>query len=414
MSTTSSNTDASPTQPPPTPEDKIMGNLYQRFPVVVERGQGARIWDIHNQEYIDCMGGYGVALVGYNNNRVNEAISQQISKIITVHSSLYNKTREGFLELLTKTTPKGLDHVHLNNSGAESVEAAIKFAKKFTGRKQMVAMKGAYHGKSLGALSLTFSPKYRKPFAPLIEGVSFSSFGNVDALRDAVTSETALVIIEPIQGESGIHVAPPGFLEEARRICDEYGALLVFDEIQAGLGRTGKMWASEHWNNTIPDILCLAKGLAGGVPIGATITTHDILSAISKGEHSSTFGGNPLSCAAGTATLQSLIEDNLVENAAKVGGILLDGLEELYKKHPMSIRAIRGKGLMIGVELKFEVRSILHDLIKRGILMLYSGRNILRLLPPLVLSDIQAANVLHALDLALTKEEEKRDAKVQR
>ncbi len=387
-------------------EDKFMGNLYQRFPITVERGEGAHVWDINGKEYIDCMGGYGVAIVGHRNRRVNSAITQQIDKIITVHSSLYNKTREEFLKTLIGLAPEGLTQVHLNNSGAEAVEAAMKFARKFTGRKGMVAMKGSYHGKSFGALSLTFNPKYRKPFEPLVQKVSFASFGDIESLNQAVDEDTACIILEPIQGESGIVVAPDGFLQKVRELCDRKGIVLIFDEIQAGLGRTGRLWACSHWN-TAPDILCLAKGIAGGVPMGATLVRPEILASMSKGEHSSTFGGNPISCAAGTAALKALTEDGLIENAEAMGRIFREGLEDLKKRHSM-IREIRGKGLMIGVEIKFEIRGILMALMEQGVLMLYSGRNILRILPPLVISGEDVAKVLHILDLVLTKEEEKR------
>ena len=388
-------------------EDQYMGSLYQRFPVTVERGDGARVWDVHGKEYIDCMGGYGVALVGHGNKRVSDAIKTQADKIITVHSSLYNETRRKFLEKLIGLAPEGLTQVHLNNSGAEAVEAAIKFARKFTGKKGMVAMKGSYHGKSFGALSITFNPKYRKSFAPLVEKVAFASFGDMDSLQDVVDEDTAFVILEPIQGESGINVAPDGFLQQVRKFCDERGILLIFDEIQAGLGRTGRMWACEHWD-TSPDILCLAKGIAGGVPMGATLVRPDILAAVSKGEHSSTFGGNPLSCAAGMAALESLTTDGLIQNSQEMGKILMEGLEKLKAKHPI-IREIRGMGLMIGVELKFEVRDILMNLINEGVLMLYSGRNILRLLPPLVISEDEIAKVLQRLDSVLDVEEKKRN-----
>ncbi|MFB5633362.1 MAG: aspartate aminotransferase family protein [Candidatus Nitrosomaritimum aestuariumsis] len=387
-------------------EDQFMGNLYQRFPVTVEKGKGAHVWDTDGKEYIDCMGGYGVALVGHQNDRVNKAIKEQVEKIITVHSSLYNKTREEFLKTLIGLAPKNLTQVHLNNSGAEAVEAAMKFARKFTGKKGMVAMKGSYHGKSFGALSLTFNPKYKKAFAPLVEKVSFASYGDIESLRSVIDEDTAFVILEPIQGESGIVVAPDGFLQEVRKMCDEKGILLIFDEIQAGLGRTGRLWACDHWN-TAPDIMCLAKGIAGGVPMGATLVRPDILASISKGEHSSTFGGNPLSCAAGVAALKAITEDGLIENSEKMGKIFREGLEKLKEKHAI-IREIRGKGLMIGVELKFEVRDILMNLIKEGVLMLYSGRNILRILPPLVITEEDITKVLQALDSVLTEEEKKR------
>ncbi len=384
-----------------------MGKLYQRFPVTLEKGEGTHVWDINGKEYIDCMGGYGVALVGYKNKRVNDAIKNQVDKIITVHSSLYNKTREEFLKKITELAPKGLTQVHLNNSGAEAIEAAIKFARKFTGKKGMVAMRGSYHGKTFGALSLTFNPKYKKAFKPLVEKVSFASFGDIESLREAIDDDVGFIILEPIQGESGINVAPDGFLQQVRELCDEKGILLIFDEIQAGLGRTGRLWACEHWE-TVPDILCLAKGIAGGVPMGATLVRPDILATMNKGEHSSTFGGNPLSCAAGIAALTAITEDGLIENADKMGKVFREGLEKLKEKHQI-IREIRGKGLMIGVELKFEVKDILMDLIDEGILMLYSGRNILRLLPPLVINQKDIEKVLETLDTVLTREEERRN-----
>ncbi len=388
-------------------EDEFMGNLYQRFPVTIEKGLGAHVWDVNGKEYIDCMGGYGVALVGHRNQRVVDAIKTQLDKIITVHSSLYNKTREEFLENLIKIAPSKLSQVHLNNSGAESVEAAIKFARKFTGKTGMIAMKGSYHGKSMGALSLTFNPKYRKSFQPLVEKTSFSTYGNIDELRSCVDQDTGFIIVEPIQGESGIIVPPDSFLQEVRKLCDEKNIVLIFDEIQSGFGRTGKMWASEHWD-TVPDIMCLAKGIAGGIPMGATIVRPDILACIQKGEHSSTFGGNPISCAAGTASIQALTQDGLVKNAENMGRIFIEKLEQLKNKHKI-IREVRGKGLMIGVEIKFEVKDILLEGIENGILLLYSGRNILRFLPPLVISEEDITKVINTLDMLLTNEEKRRN-----
>lgn len=388
-------------------EDDFLGSLYQRFPVTIEKGLGAKVWDINGKEYIDCMGGYGVALVGHCNPRVVAAIKSQVDKIITVHTSLYNKTREEFLEKLIRAAPKGLTNVHLGNSGAEAIEAAIKFARKYTGKSGMIAMNGSYHGKSMGALSITFNPKYRKSFMPLVDKVSFSPFGDIDTLRSKIDDETSFIIMEPIQGEGGINVAPDGFLQEVRKICDEKGILLIFDEIQSGLGRTGKMWACEHWD-TAPDIMCLAKGIAGGVPMSATLVKPEILAAMSKGEHSSTFGGNPLSCAAGIATIQALTEDGLVDKAARIGKIFREGLETLKEKHSI-IRQIRGKGMMIGIEMKFEVKEILFDGISEGVLLLYSGRNILRLLPPLVMTEQEVNKVLEVLDGLFVREAKRRN-----
>jgi acetylornithine/LysW-gamma-L-lysine aminotransferase len=237
--------------------------------------------------------------------------------------------------------------------------------------------------------------------------VSFSPFGNIESLRSTIDDDTAFIILEPIQGESGIHVAPDGFLQDVRKLCDENEILLIFDEIQSGLGRTGRMWASDHWN-TAPDILCIAKGIAGGVPMGVTMVRPDILNCISKGEHSSTFGGNPLSCAAGTATIQALTQDNLVQNADTMGKLFRDGLEKLKEKHNI-IREIRGKGLMIGIELKFEVKDILMEGIEKNLLLLYSGRNILRLLPPLVITKDDVTKSLETLDVLFTNEEKRKN-----
>ncbi len=390
-------------------EDSYTGNLYQKFPVTIQRGEGALVWDDSNREYIDLMGGYGVALVGHCNRRVVDAVREQAGRIITVHSSLYSKTRETFLDTLAGLAPAGLTGIHLNNSGAESIEAAIKFARKFTGKKGMVAMRGSYHGKSMGALSITFNPKYRKSFAPLLEKAAFARFGDAESLRESIDGDTGMVIVEPIQGESGIHVAPDGYLQEVREICDDRGILLVFDEVQAGLGRTGRLWAGSHWG-VVPDIMCTAKGLAGGVPMGATLARQEILSSISKGEHSSTFGGNPLSCAAGTAALTAITQDGLMDNARDTGSYIFSMLRQMQERHPV-IREIRGMGLMIGVELRFDVRDILHDLIERGVLMLYSGRSVLRMLPPLVISQDQAQAAMNHLEGALTSEEKRRNVR---
>lgn len=375
--------------------EESMGNLYQRFPVTIEKGRGARVWDDSGREYIDCMGSYGVAVVGHCNPRVTEAIREQAGRITAVHASTYSKARERFLDELARAAPAGLAGVHLNNSGAESVEAAVKFARRFTSKPGAVAMRGSYHGKSMGALSLTFNPKYRRPFEPLPGPVSFSPFGDSEALAEAVTDETGMVIIEPIQGESGIHVPPDGFLREARRICDERGALLVFDEIQSGLGRTGRMWACEH-DGVEPDIMCASKGLAAGVPLGATMVRRDVLDSMGRGEHSSTFGGNPIACAAGTAALESLRLDGLPANAERVGAVLRAGLEKLAGESAV-VREVRGRGLMLGAELKSDVRPVIEGCIKRGLLVLYSGRSVLRLLPPLVITEDEARRALEIL-----------------
>lgn len=390
-------------------EDNYLGNLYQRFPINISRGKGSLVWDVSGKEYIDCMGGYGVALIGHCNDRVVNAIKNQSEKLITCHMSIYNNTRLEFLEKMSKISPKKLSKVFFSNSGAESTESALKFSRKFTGKSGVIAMTGGYHGKTFGALSVTHNEKYRKSFQPLLEGVKFVPYGNPSKIEESLDNSIGTVIVEPIQGETGIIVPSDGTLQQIRKICDQNNLVLIFDEIQTGLGRTGRMWAGEHWSTT-PDIMCLAKGIAGGLPMGLTLCKPEILDSMKVGEHSSTFAGNPLSCSAGIATIESIIEENLVENAEKVGNIFKNGLFQLKESHRI-VRDVRGLGLMLALELRFDVKDVLFEGIKEGLLMLYSGRNIIRLLPPLVLDEVKVAKTLSIMDKLLTNEEERRDDK---
>lgn len=387
-------------------EDQYLGHIYQRFPVNIARGKGAKVWDTSDREYIDCMGGYGVAIVGHCNDRVVHAIRTQVEKLIVCHMSLYNDTRLKFLRKLSTVIPAGLDKIFFSNSGAEAVEAALKFSRKFTGKAGVIAMNGAYHGKTFGALSVTHNEKYRKSFQPLLQGVKFVPYADPSKVEDAIDETIGTVIVEPIQGETGIIVPPDNVIKSIRKICDQHKLVLVFDEIQSGLGRTGKMWAGQHWN-TVPDVMCLAKGIAGGVPMGLTVAKNEIIECIKTGEHSSTFSGNPLACAAGYATLEALTEDKLVENAEKTGRYFKENLLMLKERHRI-IREIRGLGMMLGVELRFDVKDILLDAMQRGLLMLYSGKNIVRLLPPLVMDEQTVSRAIHIIDLVLSEEEKRR------
>ncbi len=386
-------------------EDQNISNLYQTFPVRIERGKGTRVWDTSGREYIDCMGGYGVALVGHCNPRVVEAIKLQAEKLIVCHMSFYNDTREDFLRRMAAVAPQGLNKIFFSNSGAEAVEAALKFSRRYTGKPGIISMNGGYHGKTFGALSVTYSEKYRKSFMPLLEGVKFLPY-NAN-IEEVIDDSTGTVILEPIQGETGIILPPPGLLQNIREICTKHGIVLIFDEIQSGLGRTGKMWAGAHWQ-TLPDIMCLAKGAAGGIPIGLTLSKSEIVEALRIGEHSSTFGGNPLACAAGAATVVALTEDRLVENAANVGGYFKDGLLKLKEKHRI-VRDVRGLGMMLALELRFDVRNLLLDGIQHGLLLLYSGKNIIRLLPPLVMDKGTICAALEIMDELLSEEEKRRN-----
>src|SRR5919202_3334314 len=390
-------------------EDQYLATLYQRFPVNIARGKGSRLWYTSDKEYIDCMGGYGVALVGHCNDRVVSAIKRQAETLITAHMSLYNDTRLKFMQKILSVAPPTLEKIFFTNSGAESVEAALKFARKYTGKHGIIAMSGAYHGKTFGALSVTYSEKYRKSFMPLLENVKFVPYNDPSRLEEMIDDNTGTVILEPIQGETGIIVPRDGLIQEIRQICNKYNLVLIFDEIQTGLGRTGKMWAGENWD-TVPDIVCIAKGIAGGVPMGLTLTKPEIMQTMTIGDHSSTFAGNPLACAAATATLDVILEDKLIDNALRTGKYFKDGLITLGDKHKI-IRDVRGLGMMLGVELRFDVKDILFEGIKNGLLMLYSGRNIIRLLPPLVMDEKLVSETLKIMDRLLTNEEKRRNVK---
>jgi acetylornithine/LysW-gamma-L-lysine aminotransferase len=388
-------------------EDRYLATLYQRFPINIARGKGATVWDNAGKEYIDCMGGYGVALVGHCNDRVVDAIKRQAELLITAHMSTYNDTRLRFMEKIASVAPPSLNKIFFANSGAESVEAALKFARKYSGKHGVIAMNGAYHGKSFGALSVTYNEKYRKSFMPLLDGVKFVPYSDPSLLEEAIDDTIGTVILEPIQGETGIIVPPDNLLPKVREICDRRNLVLVFDEIQSGLGRTGKMWAGQNWKTT-PDIMCLAKGIAGGIPMGLVLAKQEIMDSMKLGEHSSTFGGSPIACAAGIATMEALVDDKLVENAAQMGLRFREGLSRLKEKHKI-VREVRGIGMMIGVELRFDVKDILFDGIRRGLLLLYSGRNILRLLPPLVMNEVTISRVVDIMDVILTEEEKRRN-----
>ncbi len=376
---------------------------YQKFPVVIVRGSGAEVWDDHDNLYVDCMWGYGVAIVGHCNPEVVAAVKSQAERLITCHSSLYNDARAIFLEKLTSCTPKGLDAAFLSNSGAEANEVAIKLAKKFTGKKGLIAMKGGYHGKTAGALSATWSKKYKDPFEPLLQSFKHVEFGNLAELEAAVDADTAGVMLEPIQGEGGIILPPPDYPKSVQELCDRRGILMIADEVQTGLGRTGKLWAVENWG-VVPDVLVSAKGLAGGVPIGATVARREVLHSLKKGEQTSTFGGNPLACAAGTATLDYIIENDLPGQAVTKGALFLDLLKDVVGKHKTA-REARGLGLMLALEMRVDIQNMLLGSIKEGVLFTYSGRTVFRLLPPLVITEQQIRRSAEVLDTVLTAEE---------
>lgn len=383
-------------------EDRTLIPLYQKFPIKLVRGSGAIVYDDNGEDFVDLSGGYGVAIVGHANPKVASALSQQAQKMITCHSSIYNDKREEYLALVSKHLPSGLSRIYLSNSGAEANEAAIKFARKATGRKKIIAFSGSYHGKTYGALSATWNQKYRKPFEPLLDGVSFTPYGNLEKAKDVIDGETAAVIVEPIQGEGGIHISPDGFLEGLRDLTQSKGSLLIFDEVQSGFGRTGKLWACQNWNVS-PDIMTASKGIAGGVPFALTATTEQVSAIMKAGEHTSTFGGNPLACAAAKAALEFVIEEDLLSKAVQTGSFFMERLNFLRSTHPKIVRETRGLGLMLAAELKIPVKDVIMKGFEKKLILLYAGLNILRFLPPLVITEQQVERVIKGLDQIFTE-----------
>jgi acetylornithine/LysW-gamma-L-lysine aminotransferase len=365
-------------------ENQYIPSIFPRRPVVIVKGQGTRVWDSNGKEYIDCVGGNGVCLIGHSHPKLIETIRSQVQQLVICPYIFYNDQRAKFVEKLAQLTPKPLEKTFLSNSGAEAVECAIKLAWKSTGKKNIIAMTGGFHGRTAGALSATWNPKYREPFQPLIPGFSHVPFGDLEAVKNAITEETAAIITEAVQGENGVIPAPNGFLAGLRELCDAKKVLLILDEVQTGLGRTGEFLACQHWN-IVPDILCLAKGLAGGIPIGATMASSEIFNAMKSGEHYSTFGGNPLACASASTTLEIIQEEKLVENSKTIGAYFLKRLQEATKNLRL-VKDIRGLGLMLAIDLRLKHKDYVLKAVEKGLLLLTSGTTTLRILPPLTLS----------------------------
>jgi acetylornithine/LysW-gamma-L-lysine aminotransferase len=367
-------------------EEKHLAPTYQKMPIAIKSGRGCKVYDVNGKEYIDFMTGYGVAILGHGYPRVIDSIKSQLENIAIAHGSVYSEPRALFLKKLASITPKNLSSAYLSNSGAEAIEAALKVVLKATKRKKVIAMTGAYHGKTLGALSLTFAEKYRKAFDDMIyKGVEFVEYGNLEAVENGrKLDEYAAIFVEPIQGEGGIRLPPEDYLKGLREIADKNGILLVVDEVQSGLGRTGKIWAHEH-SNIVPDVMTIGKGIGGGIPMGVTVARPELMNVLEVGEHTSTMGGNPLACAAGKAVLDALTEDKILENVQEVGNYTIKLLNEEVGKSRI-VKEVRGKGLMIAVELRVRFLEVLFKAIELGLLTLYSGKTVLRMLPPLILS----------------------------
>ena len=373
-------------------ESAHTSGVYPKRQIAIVRGAGARLWDAEGREYVDCVGGQGSANLGHANPAVVAAIREQAGALISCTEIFYNDQRAAYLAELAAALPGGMARLFLCNSGAEAVEGALKLARLLTGRAGVVAAVRGFHGRTMGALSATWEPKYREPFVPLVPGFAHVPYDKLDALDAAVGETTAAVLIELVQGEGGVRPASPEYVAGVARLCRERGALLVVDEVQTGFGRTGRLWACEHYGVT-PDLLALAKSIAGGLPMGA-VAIHGRFGMLPPASHGSTFGGNPLACAAARAALRELLDRDLPRQAAEKGAYLVERLRAL--KLPR-VREVRGLGLLVGLELKERVQPFLVALMERGVLALPAGPNVLRLLPPLVIEYDQLDRAIAAI-----------------
>jgi acetylornithine/LysW-gamma-L-lysine aminotransferase len=374
--------------------------VYSKRPLTIVRGQGCTVWDEAGRAYLDATSGQGVALLGHCHPAVVAAVSAQAAALITCPEIFHSDQRAALYALLAQLLPGDLERFFLCNSGAEAIEGALKAARLFTGRRAIVATRRGFHGRTLGALGLTWNSQYREPFAGWTPAeVAHIPFNDLTAAAAAITDETAAVIVEAVQGEGGVYPADADYLRGLRQLCDARGALLVLDEIQAGLGRTGRWFAFEH-AGIVPDIVALGKGLAGGLPMGA-VCWRAALGPLPAGSHGSTFGGNPLVCAAASAALTTLRAEDLPARSAALGSWLL---AELRGRELTGVREVRGRGLMIGLELRGRVTPVLQGLQARGVLALPAGKTVLRLLPPLIITREELAAIVDAIAAALAEE----------
>lgn len=359
-------------------EDRYEIPLYRKRGISLVRGEGMYLWDAEGHRYLDMMSNYGVNILGHAHPGVTEAIREQAGNLLNCHQSFYNDARARFIQALVALLPARLRHLSFGNSGAEAVEAALKYSRVATRRQRIISTRRGYHGRTFGALSVSGEQKYRTPFAPLLEGCDQVPFGDLTGIGDCIEGAAA-IIVEPIQGESGVRAGAVEYLRGLRRLCDESGTLLIFDEVQTAF-RTGRTWAFEH-SGAVPDIMTLSKPLANGLPIGVTVVSDEVAAAVPAGSHGSTFGGNPLVCAAGLATLQVIADPGFNQHVAVTGELFLQRLGSIDHPH---IREVRGMGLMVAVELKRNVSPILQAMQEDGVLAIPAGSTSVRFLPPLI------------------------------
>jgi acetylornithine/N-succinyldiaminopimelate aminotransferase len=363
-------------------EKKYMFQVYNRQPVVIVRGEGSKVWDSDGKEYIDCVGGIAVCGVGHRNPIVVKKIKDQLDRLMHISNLYYTDVSVDAAEKIAKIS--GMDKVFFCNSGTESIEAALKLAIKHTGKAKFIAMKNAFHGRTIGALSLTYKEKFKKPFESFLSDASFVDYGDASKIEEKIDKDTAAVILEPIQGESGVIVPPDGYLREVRKICDENDLLLILDEVQTGFGRTGRWFAFQH-EGIKPDIITMAKGMGDGFPVGAMAAKDDIADSLKPGDHGTTFGGNPLACSAVLGVIEAINKDNLIEKSEKDGRYFKEKLMRL-KEDVDFIEEVRGKGMMIGLSLNKDANVLVSSVLNKGALINATSDSVIRLVPSFVIT----------------------------
>lgn len=378
-------------------------HTYNRFPLVLDRGEGVYLYDEKGDKYLDFAGGIAVSGLGYGCQELNDALKSQIDKMIHSSNLYYNTTCGHAAEELKRIS--GMDRVFFTNSGTEAIEGALKAARKYaykkqTGRYEFIAMENSFHGRSMGALSVTGSDAYREPFEPLVPGVSFAEFNNLDSVKALVTSQTCAIILEPLQGEGGINVATEEFMAGIRKLCDDEGILMICDEIQCGMGRTGAMFAYQSYG-TKPDIIAMAKAIGSGMPVGAFAMTEAVAGfSLEPGDHGTTYGGNPLACMAVSKTIEIFEKKNMISHVQEIGAYLAEQLERLVQEKDCVI-ARKGKGLIQGIEISKPVGEVTNAALKEGLLVISARGNVIRLVPPLVIEKQHVDEMIDKLSKVL-------------
>ncbi|BDC35655.1 acetylornithine transaminase [Candidatus Methanoliparum sp. LAM-1] len=362
-------------------ETKYIFHTYDRQPVVITKGKGSKVWDINGKEYIDCVGGIAVCGVGHRNPFVVKRIKDQLDRLMHISNLYYTDISVDAAEKIAEIS--GMDKVFFCNSGTEAIEAALKLAIKHTSKNKFIAMKNAFHGRTIGALSVTYKEKFKKPFESFLTDACFVNYGDVSKIEEEIDEDTAAIILEPIQGESGVIVPPDGYLRAVREVCDKNDLLLIVDEVQTGFGRTGRWFAFQH-EGIMPDIITMAKGMGGGFPVGAMAAKNDVAD-FEPGDHGTTFGGNPLACSAVLGVIEAINKDNLIEKSEKDGRYFKEKLIKL-KKDVDFIDDVRGKGMMIGLSLNKDANALVSSVLNKGALINATSDKIIRLVPPFVIT----------------------------